>query len=233
MSFQLSSTSRLTTTCEINRVPGSGPFIAEDSSFSHIVATTFMKAAVSVSITFQRHPSEWNRRWHRSSLQLKTLPGVIGKRFEGLVTIPEAIPEGTIMRITLRCDMTRSTRTSPDGREVLVDMVIGTERSRNGQSSLQTETIHKDRHLFTVTPATLESSATLLPISFQIPWDLPSSGKQLSSASAGLSPRTRIYDYCDWLVQIKLEQASDLREVVIEVPTFDLRTEAILKPAPT
>ena len=171
-----------------------------------------------------------NHRWHRSSLQLETLPGVIGGRFAGVITIPESIPEGTILRITLRCDMTRSARTSPDGRKDLVDTVIGMERGRNGQSSLQTQTIYEDRHLFPITRTSHESAATVLPVSFQIPEGLPSSGKQLPSASDGLSLRTRINDYCNWRVQVKLEQPSDLREIVFEVPIFDLGDEAISKP---
>ncbi len=170
-----------------------------------------------------------NRQWNRSSMKLETLPGVIGGSFEGVVTIPESIPEGTIMSIALRCDMTRSARTSADGREDLVDMAIGIERSRHGQSTLQTQTIYEDRRQFTVTRTSLESATTVLPVSFQIPEDLPSSGKQLPSASDGLSLRTRITDYCNWRVQIKLEQASDLREIFFEVPIFDLGNGSISK----
>jgi hypothetical protein len=168
-----------------------------------------------------------NHRWNRSRMQLETLPGVIGGRFEGVVTIPESIPEGTILRIALRCDMTRSARTSPDGREDLVDMAIGMERSRNGSSALQTETLHEESRLFTVTQASLESGATELPVSFQIPESLPSSGKQAPSASDGLPVRTRINDHCNWRVQIKPDQASDLREILFEVPVFNLASEAI------
>jgi hypothetical protein len=171
-----------------------------------------------------------NRRWNCSSLQLVTLPGVIGGRFEGVVTIPESIPEGTVMRIALRCDMTRSARSSPDGREDLVDMVTGMERSRNGQSSSHTQTIYEDVRLLTVTRTSLESAATVLPVSFQIPGKLPSSGKQPLVASDGLSHRTRINDYCDWRVQVRHEQKSDLREIIFEVPIFDLGNAASSKP---
>lgn len=162
-----------------------------------------------------------NHRWNHSSIQLGTLPGVIGGQFEGVVTIPESIPEGTIMRIALRCDMTRSARSSPDGNEDLVDMVTGMERSRNGQSSLQTQTLYEEIRRFNVARTSLESAATVLPVSFQIPKNLPSSGKQ-PSASDGLSFRTRITDYCNWRVQVRLEQMSDLREIIFEVPIFDL-----------
>ncbi|QDV30778.1 hypothetical protein Spb1_27130 [Planctopirus ephydatiae] len=168
-----------------------------------------------------------NRQWNRSSMKLETLPGVIGGSFEGVVTIPESIPEGTIMSIALRCDMTRSARTSADGREDLVDLAIGTARSSHGQSTLQTQTIYEDRRQFTVTRTSLESATTVLPVSFQIPEDLPSSGKQLPSASDGLSHRTRINDYCDWRIQVKLEQTSDLKEIIFEVPIFDLGNAAI------
>lgn len=168
-----------------------------------------------------------NHRWNRSSIQLETLPGEIGGRFEGVVTISESIPEGAVMRIALRCDMTRSARSSPDGREDLVDLVTGMERTRNGQSSSQTQTIYEESRLFTVTRSSLESAATKLPVSFQIPGHLPSSGKQLPSASDGLSHRTRINDYCDWRIQVKLEQTSDLREIIFEVPIFDLGNAAI------
>lgn len=171
-----------------------------------------------------------NRLWNRSSIQLETLPGVIGGLFEGVVTIPESIPEGTVMRITIRCDMTRSARTSPDGKEDLVDMVTGVERSSHGQSSSQTQTIYEDVRLLTITRTSLESEATVLPVSFQIPGKLPSSGKQPLLASDGLSQRTRINDYCDWRVQVRLEQKSDLREVIFEVPIFDLGNAAVLKP---
>ena len=170
-----------------------------------------------------------NRRWNRASMRLETLPGVVGGRFEGVATIPDLIPEGTLMRIALRCDMTRSARSSPDTRKDLVDLVSGMERSSNGQSSLQTQTIYEDHQLFTVTQATLESTTTVLPVSFQIPVDLPSSGKQLPSASDGLSLQTRINDYCNWRVQIKLEQTSDLREILFDVPIFNLGNEAISK----
>jgi hypothetical protein len=163
-----------------------------------------------------------NRRWNRSHMQLRTLPGEIGGRIEGVVTIPESIPEGTVMRIALRCEMTRSARTSPDGREDLVDMVTGMKRGPNGQSSLQTETIHEDRQLFTVARTSLDSAATVLPVSFRIPAGLPCSGKQRPSASDGLPPRTRINDHCRWHIQVRLDQASDLRQIHFEVPIFDL-----------
>lgn len=170
-----------------------------------------------------------NRQWNRAHMRLETLPGVIGGRLEGVATIPDLIPEGRLMRITLRCDMTRSARSSPDQREDFVDLVTGTERSSNGQSSLQTQTIYEEHQLFTVTQASLETAATVLPVSFQIPGNLPSSGKQLPSAPDGQSHRTRINDYCNWRVQIKLDQSSDLREVLFEVPIFDLGNEAISK----
>ena len=170
-----------------------------------------------------------NHRWNRSRMQLETLPGVIGGRFEGVVTIPESIPEGTVLRVALRCDMTRSARTSSDARKDLVDLAIGMERSRNGSSSLQTETLYEDSRLFTVTRTSLESAATVLPVSFQIPGGLPSSGKQLPKASDGLPLRTRINDHCNWRVRIKPEQTSDLREILFEVPIFDLGNDAVSK----
>jgi hypothetical protein len=171
-----------------------------------------------------------NHRWNRSRMQLETLPGVIGGRFEGVVTIPESIPEGTILRIALRCDMTRSARTSPHAREDLVDLAIGMERSRNASSSLQTETLYEDSRLFTVARTSLESPVTVLPVSFQIPGGLPSSGKQLPPASDGLPLRTRINDHCNWRIRIKPDQKSDVREILFEVPIFDLGGEAVSKP---
>jgi MFS family permease len=170
-----------------------------------------------------------NHRWNRSCMQLETLPGVIGGRFEGMVTIPESIPEGTVLRVTLRCDMTRSARTSPDARKDLVDLAIGIERSRNGSSSLQTETLYEDSRLFTVTRPSLASAATVLPVSFQIPGGLPSSGKQPPPSSDDRPLRTRINDHCNWRVRVKPEQTSDLREILFEVPIFNLGNDAVSK----
>ncbi|ADG67713.1 hypothetical protein Plim_1883 [Planctopirus limnophila DSM 3776] len=171
-----------------------------------------------------------NRRWNCSSIELETLPGVIGGRFEGVVSIPESIPDGTVMRIALRCQMTRSTRSSSDRREDLFDIATGMKRSGNGQSSSQTQTIYEDVCLFTIIRNSLGSAATVLPVSFLIPEKLPSSGKQPLLASDGLSHRTRINDYCDWQVQVRHEQTSDLREIVFEVPIFDLANSAISMP---
>jgi hypothetical protein len=169
-----------------------------------------------------------NRLWNRSILQLDTLPGVIGGHFAGVATIPESLPNGTVLRVTLRCDVTRSSSTHADGREDLVDAVIGTQRSSNSHSSLQTTTIFEDHCRVTVksTTDTAQTSVpgTMLPISFQIPNDLPSSGKQSVSPSNDPFSQTRIRDYCHWRVQIRLEQTHKLHEVLFEVPVFRLVT---------
>src|SRR5262249_22449937 len=49
-----------------------------------------------------------NRRWGRSELEILTLPGVIGGPFRGTVTLSEALPEGTALRVTLKCLRTRA-----------------------------------------------------------------------------------------------------------------------------
>lgn len=158
-----------------------------------------------------------NRRWNRSFLRLDTLPGVIGGRFAGVATIPESLPIGTVLRVTLRCNITQSSSTPADGRKDLVDAVIGTQRSSNGQSSLQTSTIFEDHFMFTVDPtASTADATTVVPIAFPVPPDLPSSGKLPSSSSGS----TRITEFCQWQVQLKHQQATDLREIVFEIPVF-------------
>lgn len=170
-----------------------------------------------------------NRLWNRSSLQLDTLPGVIGGHFAAVATIPESLPVGTILRVTLRCDMTRSSSTPADGREDLVDAVIGTQRSGNSHSSLQTTTIFEDHCMVIVKAATGDSAQhsvldTVLPISFQIPSDLPSSGKQPAGPPHGPHSQSRFRDFCHWRVQIRLEQTHKLNEALFEVPVFRLAT---------
>ena len=168
-----------------------------------------------------------NRLWNRSHLLLETMPGVIGGRFAGVATIPESLPAGTLLRVALRCDITRSSSTRADGREDLVDGVLGTQRSGEAHSTTQTKTIFEECCTFQVEPQTSDvaprqASETVIPISFQIPNDLPSSGKQPSVPSDDPYSRTRITDYCHWYVQIRFEQTSRLQEVLFEVPVFSL-----------
>jgi hypothetical protein len=168
-----------------------------------------------------------NRRWNRSHLQLDTLPGVIGGHFAAVATIPESLPAGTVLRVALRCDMTRRSSTPADGREDLVDAVIGTQRSSNGHSTMRTSSIFEDSTTVTIETATGDAAPrpapeTVIPISFPIPNDLPSSGKQPSVPSDDPYRRTRITDFCQWHVQIRLEQSSRLQEVLFEVPVFSL-----------
>lgn len=166
-----------------------------------------------------------NRRWNGSNMRLETLPGVIGGRFAGEATLPEAFAEGTVFRVTLRCEMTRSVNSKGRTTDDLTNVALGTERTRGSHSHTYTQTVFETHHLITVDPALLASETTVLPISFDVPPNLPSSGKQPRSPTQRTSHRTRIVDYCNWRVQIKLEQAGDLREIAFEVPVFRVEND--------
>ena len=179
---------------------------------------SFLGVVVFILLIFFR--IRWiNRRWNRSDLQLETLPGVVGGTFSGVATIPESFPAGTVFRVALRCDQTRSTSSNPNRTEDLADIVLGTKPDR-GRSTLVTTTIYEDHRVVSVEPASHSAEVTVFPISFQIPGELPSSGKSIPACS-GPSHRIFIVDYIDWRVQIKLDSSTDLREVLFEIPVFE------------
>jgi hypothetical protein len=57
-----------------------------------------------------------NRLRNRSTLQLETLPGVVGGRFSAIATIPLSFPKDTIFHVRLRCEVSQSSHI-PSGRQ--------------------------------------------------------------------------------------------------------------------
>lgn len=161
-----------------------------------------------------------SRRWNRSTLAISTLPGKIGGSFSGVVTLSEHFPVGTVFRVALRCDVTRSTSAATEHHDDVTDVLLGAKHSNTDvRSTTKTTTLHEQHDVATVASASPAANGTVLPVSFNIPLGLPSSGDSKPGALKSSYP-TRIKEQRNWFVQVKADSKTDLREVLFTIPVF-------------
>jgi hypothetical protein len=94
-----------------------------------------------------------NRRWGRSELEILTLPGVIGGPFRGTVLLSEALPEGTALRVTLKCTRHCTSTMRP-----------------SGDTHSVTDTIWQDQKILLTALSMDRPNAVAIPCSFAIPF---------------------------------------------------------------
>jgi hypothetical protein len=148
-----------------------------------------------------------NRRWGRSELEILTLPGVIGGPFRGTVTLSEALPEGTALRVTLNCVRHRTVRMRP-----------------SGDSHTVTDVIWQDQKVLVTAPPMSRTDGVALPCSFAIPFSCePTSLDTVGfSGSPGSDPDEHVSIH--WELTVGMKDPLDLREAAFEIPVF--RTES-------
>lgn len=163
---------------------------------------------------------QWiNRIRNRSVLYLETLPGRINGDFSGLVTLPLSFPQGTTIHVRLRCEETIVSHARLGNRNDAVSVLTNTQNSRS-RSDSQTSIVYDDTKLVTPEAGPVTSDSTSVRVSFAIPGNLSSTGTVTKPAGPGSNTaETRHYS---WSVRIRLSSESDLREIVFEIPVFDL-----------
>ncbi len=98
-----------------------------------------------------------NRLRNRSTLQLETLPGLIGGSFAGIATVPLSFPKDTTFHVRLSCEVSQRVPTASGTRGDVISVLTN---SQNGpyQSDVQTSTVYEEGKLVTSTKKTLESA---------------------------------------------------------------------------
>jgi hypothetical protein len=146
-----------------------------------------------------------NRRWGRSELEILTLPGVIGGPFRGTVTLSEALPEGTALRVTLNCFRHRTVRMDP-----------------SGDRESTTDVIWQDQRILVTALAMSRPDGVAIPCSFAIPYGCePTSLDTIGFSSA---PASDEHISFHWQLSVGMKDPLDLREATFEIPVF--RTES-------
>lgn len=163
---------------------------------------------------------QWiNRIRNRSVLNLETLPGRISGDFSGLVTMPLSFPQGTTFHVRLRCEETIVNYARSGNTNDAISVLTNTQNVRS-RSDSQTSTVYDDTKLVTPEASHVTPNGTCVPVSFAIPGNLPSTGTITEAAGSGSNTAaTRHYS---WSIRIRLSTESDLREIVFEVPVFDM-----------
>jgi hypothetical protein len=138
-----------------------------------------------------------NRPWGRSELKILTLPGVIGGSFQGTVTLSEPLPEGTALRVTLKCIRHRSYTLRP-----------------SGDTSFHTDTIWQSQKILLTTQSMLRPDSVAVPCSFAIPKSCEPTSVNSKTDSEGDSESFR------WELSVRMKDTADLREAAFEVPVF-------------
>ncbi len=162
---------------------------------------------------------QWiNRIRNRSVLSLETLPGRINGDFSGLVTIPLSFPDGTTFHVRLRCEETVLSHARSGNTNDVISILTNTRNGRS-RSHSHTSTVYDVTKLVTPEACQITQGSTSVPVSFAIPGHLPSTGTITEPASSGSNTAaTRHYS---WSIRIRLNNESDLREIVFEIPVFD------------
>jgi hypothetical protein len=163
---------------------------------------------------------QWvNRIRNRSVLNLETLPGWINGDFSGLVTMPLAFPQGTTFHVRLRCEQTLVNHARLGNTNDAVNVLTNTKNGPS-RSDSQTSTVYDDTKQVTPEASHVTPDSTSVPVSFVIPGNLPSTGTITEPAVSGSNTAaTRHYS---WSIRIRLNNESDLREIVFEIPVFDM-----------
>lgn len=164
---------------------------------------------------------QWiNRIRNRSVLNFETLPGRINGDFSGRAIIPLSFREGTVFHVRLRCELTVVNHARSGNTDDAISVLTNTQ-NRKSQSVSHTSTVYDDTRL--VTPAVDHDvpGSTTVPVLFGIPNNLPPTGTTFESA--GADSNTAVTRHSIWTVRIRLNTESDLREIVFEVPVFDVK----------
>jgi hypothetical protein len=96
-----------------------------------------------------------NRIRNRSTLQLETLPGLIGGSFSGIATVPLSFPKDTTFHVRLSCEVSQRVPTASGTRGDVISVLTN---SQNGtyRIDVQTSTVYEEVKLVTSTKKTLE-----------------------------------------------------------------------------
>jgi hypothetical protein len=160
-----------------------------------------------------------NRHRNRSILSLERLPGRIDGPFSGLVTIPVSFPKDTAFQVRLRCAETLTVHATSGSTSDPVTVLTGTQNGRH-RSDSRTTTVYEDTRVVSSEGNETTEQSTCVRVQFDIPASLPSTGIVTEPTGPGQNSRaTRVFH---WSVCIRLVGESDLREIVFEVPVFDL-----------
>lgn len=144
-----------------------------------------------------------NRKWNRSELKLGTLPGIIGGPFSGVVVLAEHFPQGTPFRVTLQCELMRSS----------------TGRSGGGSHS-HTETLWQQQRVVDRSIDAGRPDAIALPVYFAIPFDSEPTGFDTIRRGAWYAPGPRVRRTVRWWLSITPKDETDVRNAKFEVPVF-------------
>ncbi len=164
-----------------------------------------------------RQSINWNR--NRSVLQLETLPGRISGEFRGLAMIPVSFPEGVTFQVRLLCELTQTTHARLGNTNDPVSVLTNTQNSKS-RSETRTSIVYEAKNLSTPAEHLTTPHGTSVPVTFAIPGNLPSTGTV--SEPAGSDSNTGVTRHFSWSIRIRLSTESDLREIVFEIPIFDL-----------
>jgi hypothetical protein len=140
-----------------------------------------------------------NRRWGTSELELLTLPGVIGGSFRGIVTLSQALPVGTALRVTLKC------------------LRLSSSTNSSGDTSLQESTDWQSQKILLTAQSMLRSNSVAVPCSFAIPKECEPTTVESKTGSEGES------DSIQWVLSVGMKDTLDPRHVVFEVPVFQTK----------
>lgn len=135
-----------------------------------------------------------NRHWNQSELQLLTLPGEIGGKFEAVVLIPAIKPLPTELRIVLQCVQCSRRSTASDS---ILWRSMRTRQTSECRLSDPEITTPLDREWLRV------------PVSFQIPEDGPEP----------FNVQRRIF----WQLTVRPNEKIPMQEAWFEVPVFRKR----------
>ena len=160
-----------------------------------------------------------NRTRNRSTMQLETLPGVVGGRFSGIATIPLSFPKEATFHVKLRCEVSQRVH-APSGTRGDVISVLTNSQNGPNRSDTQTSTVYEDAKLVTSEDAGAKTQNTAVRIAFEIPSNLPSTGTVTEVSVGQYHPTVRTTKFYRWNVHLRLSTENELRDIVFEVPVF-------------
>lgn len=163
-----------------------------------------------------------NRLRNRSTLQLETLPGVVGGRFSAIATIPFSFPKDTIFHVRLRCEVSQSSHIPSGRRDDAISVLTNTQNGPH-RSDSQTSTVYEDVKIVTSEDAGAATESTSVRVAFEIPENLPSTGTVTEVSSGQQYSTVRVTKFYRWSIHLRLSTENELRDIVFEVPVFNAR----------
>jgi hypothetical protein len=162
-----------------------------------------------------------NRIRNRSTLQLETLPGLIGGSFSGIATVPLSFPKDTTFHVKLRCELSQRVHT-PSGTRGDVISVLTNSQNGSNRSDAQTSTVYEEVKLVASEHDGMDTPVTSVRIAFEIPANLPSSGTVTEVGAGEHHPNVRTTKFYSWNIHLRPSTESELRDIVFEVPVFNV-----------